>query len=114
MAKSAIGPAEAITALREEHLLAIGTGEGALMRFQLALVGPSLQVAVTKEGRGKIGWHVLGLGASYKPAMTQTLKLRLASLWRNAAGTFDNDFIVADQQDHVSGFGAHGGTNAGN
>lgn len=114
MAKSAIGSAEAITALCKELLLAMGTGECALMGFRLALVGSSLQVVLTKEGSGKIGWHVLGLGASYKPTITQTLKLRLASLWRNAAETFDSVFIVGDQQDHVSGFGPHGDTSAWN
>jgi hypothetical protein len=114
MANSAIGPAEAIIALREELLLAISTGKGVSMRLRLSLVEPALQVAATKEGSGKTGWHILGLGESCKSAMTQTLKLRPASLWRNVAGTFDSDFIVADQQDHVPGFGPHGRTNAGN
>lgn len=112
MANSAIGSAEAVTNLREELLLAIGTDEGAPMRFRLAPVELSLQVAVTTEGSGKIGWHVLGPGASYESATTQTLKLRLDPLWRNAAGTFDSDFIVAE--DHGPGFDLHGGTNAGN
>ena len=114
MANPAIGLAEAITALREELLTAIDTGKGAPMRFRLAPVELSLQVAVTKEGSGKIGWHVLGLGASYESATTQTLKLRLEPLWRNANGTFDGDFMVADQQDHLPEFGPHGGTDTGN
>jgi hypothetical protein len=113
VAGSAIGLAEAITALREELLEAIDTGEDAPVRFRLAPVELSLQVAVTKEGSGKIGWHVLGLGASYESATTQTLRLRLEPLWRKANGTFDSDFMVADQQDHAPGFGPHGGT-AGN
>lgn len=106
MANPAIGLAEAITALREELLLAIDAGEGTPMRFRLAPVELSLQVAVTKEGSGKIGWHVLGLGASYESATTQTLKLRLEPAWRQADGTFDGDFLVTDQQDRAPTFGS--------
>jgi hypothetical protein len=105
MANPTIGLAEAISALRKELLLAIDAGEGAPMRFRLAPVELSLQVAVTKEGNGKIGWHVLGLGASYESATTQTLKLRLEPAWRRADGTFDGDFLVTDQQDRAPAFG---------
>ena len=69
---------------------------------------------MTKEDSGKIGWHVLGLGASYESATTRTLKFHLGPLWRNANGTFDSIFMVGDQWDHVPGFGSHGGTNPGN
>lgn len=96
MADATVGLADAIAALRQELLAAMGEGKDAAMRFRLAPVELSMQVAVTKDAGGKIGWHVLGLGASYSSATTQTLKLQLEPLWRNADGSYAGDFTIAD------------------
>jgi Trypsin-co-occurring domain 2 len=100
-----IGLAAAIAALREELLLATEVGAGSNMRFRLAPIELSLQVAVTKEGSGKIGWTILGLGGSYESASTQTLKLRLEPQWLKSDGSYTNDFVVADQDQHPGSFG---------
>jgi hypothetical protein len=97
MADAVIGLADAIAALREELLAAMDEGQGAPMRFRLEPVELSLQVAVTKEAGGKIGWNVLGLGGSYTSAATQTLVLRLEPTWRQDDGSYTTDFTIADQ-----------------
>ena len=97
MADAVVGLAEAIGALRQELLAAMGEGKDAAMRFRLAPVELSMQVAVTKEAGGKIGWHVLGLGGSYSSATTQTLKLRLDPVWKQGDGSYTDDFAIADQ-----------------
>lgn len=105
MADTTVGLADAIAALRKELLAAMGEGKDAAMRFRLAPVELSLQVAVTKEAGGKIGWHVLGLGGSYTSATTQTLALRLEPVWRKGDGTYTSDFTIADQGVESSHFG---------
>jgi hypothetical protein len=105
MADMTVGLADAIAALRTELLAAMGEGAGAPMRFRLAPVELSLQVAVTKEAGGKIGWHVLGLGGSYTSAATQTLALRLEPVWRKDDGFYTADFTIADQGDQSPHFG---------
>ena len=105
MADAVVGLADAIGALREELTAAIAEGKGAPMRFRLAPVELSLQVAVTKEGQGKIGWKVLGLGGSYQSATTQTLKLRLEPVWQNDDGSFASDFTVSDEASRTPQFG---------
>jgi hypothetical protein len=97
MADAVVGLAEAIAALRKELLAAVDEGKDAAMRFRLAPVELSMQVAVEKEAGGKIGWHVLGLGASYSSATTQTLALRLEPVWRKVDGSYTSDFTIADQ-----------------
>jgi hypothetical protein len=97
MADAVVGLAEAIAALRKELLAAIDEGADAAMRFRLAPVELSMQVAVTKDAGGKIGWQVLGLGASYSSATTQTLSLRLEPVWRKADGSYTSEFMIADQ-----------------
>lgn len=62
-------------------------GANAPVRFRLAPAELTLQVAVTKEAQGKIGWKVLGLGGSYQSATTQTLKLRLEPLGQAEDGS---------------------------
>jgi hypothetical protein len=105
MANVVIGLAAAIAALREELVEAVDAGEDADMRFRLAPIELSLQVAVTREGEGKIGWKVLGLGGSYESATTQVLKLRLEPAWRNGDGSYTTDFVVSDQTKQPVSFG---------
>jgi len=97
MADVTVGLAAAIAALREELLSAISEGKDAEMRFRLAPVELSLQVAVQKGAEGKIGWHVIGLGGSYDSATTQTLVLRLEPVWKQDDNSYTSDFTIADQ-----------------
>ena len=105
MADTTVGLADAIAALRKELLTAMDEGKDAPMRFRLTPVELSLQVAVTKEAEGKIGWHVLGLGGSYSSATTQTLVLRLEPVWRQEDGSYSSDFTIADQGAESPHFG---------
>jgi hypothetical protein len=98
MADAAVGLADAIAALRKELLAAVAEGKDAAMRFRLAPVELSMQVAVTKDAEGKIGWHVLGLGGSYSSAVTQTLTLRLEPVWKQDGDSYTSDFVIADQR----------------
>lgn len=107
MANVIVGLAEAIEALRGDLLAAVDAGEGSLMRFRLAPVELSVQVAVTKAGNGKIAWHVIGLGGSYEAATTQTLTLRLEPLWRQEDGSYGSDFLIANQVGQEPIFGPH-------
>lgn len=108
MADQLIGLAAAISVLREDLLLACESGEGSDMRFRVSSVGLSLQVAATREGSGKIGWTVLGLGASYESATTQTLTLTLEPLRRMPDGSYASDFAISDQDQLPAGFGPAG------
>jgi hypothetical protein len=105
MANVVIGLAAAIAALREELVEAVGAGENADMRFRLAPVELTLQAAVTREGEGKIGWKILGLGGSYESATTQVIKLRLEPAWRRRDGSYTADFVVSDQAQQPVSFG---------
>jgi hypothetical protein len=105
MADQLIGLAAAIATLRQELLRAGESGEGSDMRFRISSIDVSLQVAATKEGSGKIGWTILGLGASYESATTQTLRLTLEPLWRKPDGSYTSDFAVSDQQQLPATFG---------
>lgn len=80
-------------------------GSDAEMRFRMAPVDLSLQVGVTKEAGGKIGWHVLGIGGSYGSSTTQTLALRLEPVWRQHDGSYTGDFTIADQSATPARFG---------
>jgi hypothetical protein len=105
MADVTIGLADAIAALRKELLAAMSEGNDAKMRFRMAPVDLSLQVGVTKEAEGKVGWHVLGLGGSYASVTTQTLALRLEPVWRQQDGSYTADFTIADQSATSPQFG---------
>jgi hypothetical protein len=105
MADATVGLADAIAALREELMTAMNEGKDAPMRFRLAPVQLTLQVAVTKEAGGKIGWHVLGLGGSYTSATTQILALALEPVWKQDDGSYTRDFIIADQGAQAPHFG---------
>jgi hypothetical protein len=105
MADQLIGLAAAIAALREDLLLASESGEGSDMRFRISSIDLSLQVAATKAAGGKIGWTVLGLGASYESATTQTLTLTLEPLWRRPDGVYTSDFAISDQDQLPTAFG---------
>lgn len=108
-----IGLAEAIEGLRAELADAMDRGRGAPMRFRIEPIELSLQVVVTKQADGRIGWGALGVGGSYDSATTQALTLRLQPLWELADGTVVEDFTVADQQSVPQRFGPRPEPNAG-
>ena len=105
MADVVVGLADAIAALRKELLTAMDEGSDAPMRFRLDPVELSLQIGVTKEADGKIGWKVLGLGGSYSSAVAQTLALRLEPVWRQDDGSYTSDFTIANQTTRPPRFG---------
>lgn len=93
--KTIVGLAEAIEALREELTRAVNVGWNHPIRFALEPIELTMEVAVTKDGNGKIGWQVLEFGGSYESAHTQTLTLQLTPMWRLPDGTVTTDFTIA-------------------
>jgi hypothetical protein len=93
--KAIVGLAEAIEALRAELTKAVNVGWNHPMRFALEPIALTMEMAVTKDGNGKIGWQVLEFGGSYESAHTQTLTLQLTPLWRLPDGTVTRDFTIA-------------------
>ena len=96
MADAVVGLAEAIAALRKELLAAIGEGADAAMRFKVAPVELSMQVAVTKNADGKIGWHVLGW-APPTPRNDADADAAAGSRVAKADGSWTSEFMIADQ-----------------
>jgi hypothetical protein len=99
MDKALVGVAEAIAALREELTVAMDEGVRKRIQFKPDPVELTMQVAVTKDADGKIGWKILEVGGSYQTATTQTLKLRLTPLWRQSDGTLVADYTIASVGD---------------
>ena len=92
-----VGLAEAIEALREALTDAVGRGKDQNMQFRVQPIELTLQVVVTKDGNGKIGWGALGVGGSFESARTQTLTLKLQPVWKTPDGALVDDFIIASQ-----------------
>ncbi|MFF2199030.1 trypco2 family protein [Streptomyces sp. NPDC058145] len=93
---SEIGLGEAIRALRAELTEAKGEGEGSWMRFQVSPVDLELQLVVTKDVNGKIGWKVVEAGASIDSAKTQKVNLTLTPQWWNPSeGEYSADWLVS-------------------
>jgi hypothetical protein len=73
---------DAIEALRDALVQAWWDGQKSRVRFRVEPVELTIQVGVTRTGKGAAGvkWHVLALGGerSRETAATQTLKVRLA------------------------------------
>ncbi|MGW4930437.1 trypco2 family protein [Agromyces sp. NPDC004153] len=83
-----VGVAEAIRVLRAELDEALDAGEGERVRFRSDAIELTLDVAVTKDVNGKIGWQIVGVGGSYEQRRSQTLKLTLMPLVRGQEGVF--------------------------
>jgi hypothetical protein len=81
MTEHGVGLAAAIESLRQELLDAVDAGRDQPMRFQLSPIELTLQVALTKEANGKVGWRILELGGSLESVATQTIKLTLEPGW---------------------------------
>jgi Trypsin-co-occurring domain 2 len=79
-----VGLPEAIESLRADLTLAWRNGLADTVRFKAETVELTLQLGVTRTGKGSAGvkWHVLTLGGerSREVTATQTLRLVLAPL----------------------------------
>jgi hypothetical protein len=106
-AKVIIGLAEAVESLRAELMRTVEAGKDQPMQFSVEPVELTAQVAVTKEADGKIGWNLLGIGGSWESASTQTLKLRLAPVWKKPDGTLERDFTIASASPAGDVIGPH-------
>lgn len=95
MDKAVVGLTEAIEALRGELMTAAAAGGDQAMRFSIEPVELTVQVAVTKDAKGKIGWAIFQAGGRYENVTTQTLTLRLAPLWLREDGTLTSDFAIS-------------------
>ncbi len=102
----AVELAEAINALREALVRAWWDGQRSRVRFHLEPVELSVQVGVTRTGKGSAGikWNVFALGGerSRESAATQTLKLRLAPLIFDDQGNLlvEAEQLVTDREMH--------------
>lgn len=95
MPDKGLGLAAALEALRAELSEAKLAGEEHPLRFALEPIALTLQVEVTNEGNGKIGWKVLEFGGRRASASTHTLELNLTPLWQQPDGTLTRDFTIS-------------------
>jgi hypothetical protein len=83
--------AEAIEALRGALVQAMWDGQKSRVRFRVEPVELTVQVGVTRTGKGAAGvkWHILTMGGerSRQLESTQTLKIRLAPFLFDDTGT---------------------------
>jgi hypothetical protein len=95
---------DAIEALREALVRAWYDGRQRKVRFKIEPVELTVQVGVTKTGKGSAGikWHVLTLGGerSREAATTQTLKLRLTPVLFDDQGNAlsETDQLISDAE----------------
>ena len=102
-----MGLADAIEALRNELIDAMNRGADKPMRFTLEPIELTVEVVVTKDAHGKIGWQVLEFGGSVEKERTQTLKVKLTPLWKTADGKLTPDFTIASAGPAGATFGSH-------
>lgn len=88
--------ADAIESLRAELTSAIERGRATRMRFVLAPIELTLQVAVVKEADGTVGWKVLELGGRFESSITQTIGLTLTPRWIGDDGTWTAEPMISD------------------
>jgi Trypsin-co-occurring domain 2 len=102
-----VGVAEAIEALRTDLQKVIEVGRDQPLRFKLSPIEVTLQVEVTKDANGKVGWKVLEVGGGLGSTRTQTVKLTLEPGWLQADGTYldRGQFTVASVSAEHSSFG---------
>jgi hypothetical protein len=100
--------ADAIEALRDALVRAWWDGQRSQVRFRVEPVELTVQVGVTRSGKGAAGvkWHVLTLGGerSRESATTQTLRLRLAPVLFDEQGNVlaETEQLIADREDKTS------------
>jgi hypothetical protein len=110
-----VGLPEAIESLRADLAAAWWDGRRHRVRFRVEPVELTVQVGVTRTGKGAAGvrWHVLTLGGerSKETATTQTLRLRLTPVLFDGKGNelppgeqfisdFDDDAGENDEPAH--------------
>lgn len=102
---------DAIKALRRELTAAWWDGKHQRIRFRAEPVELTVQVGVTRAGKGAAGvkWHILALGGerSRETAVTQELKLRLAPVLYDEHGHQlpDEDQLISGRDDEGGTFG---------
>jgi hypothetical protein len=100
-----VGLTEAIQALRDALVAASWDGQQRRVRFKVDPVELTMQVGVTRVGKGSAGirWHVLALGGerSREAVSTQTLKLRLAPVLFDENGRVlpEAEQLISDRDD---------------
>ncbi len=100
-----VGLTEAIEALRDALVAAWWDGQRRRVRFKVEPVELTMQVGVTRVGKGSAGirWHVLALGGerSREAVTTQTLKLRLAPVLFDEQGAVlaEAEQLISDRDD---------------
>jgi hypothetical protein len=100
-----VGLPEAIESLREDLAAAWWDGTRRRVRFRVEPVELTVQVGVTKTGKGSAGvkWHVLALGGerSRETASMQILKLRLVPvLFDNSGNELPaSEQFISDRED---------------
>jgi len=100
---------DAIKALRRDLAAAWWDGRRHRVRFRVEPVELTVQVGVTRTGKGSAGikWHVLALGGerSRETTATQTLKLRLAPVFYDEHGVKlpDADQLISDRDEDGGG-----------
>jgi hypothetical protein len=89
-ASDSVDLADAITALREALVKAMWDGKDSKVRFRLQPVDLTVQVGVTRTGKGSAGvkWHILTIGGerSRQSEVIQTLRLKLAPVLHDDLG----------------------------
>ena len=101
----AVDLADAITALREALVKAMWDGKNSKVRFRLQPVDLTVQVGVTRTGKGSAGvkWHILTLGGerSRQSDVTQTLRLKLAPVLYDDRGNElpESEQLIGDRID---------------
>jgi len=100
--------ADAIEALRDALVRAWWDGQNSRVRFRVEPVELTVQVGVTRTGKGAAGvkWHVLALGGerSRESATTQMLKIRLAPLLFDEHGNVlaESEQLISDPEDQAA------------
>lgn len=102
-----VGLADGIDALRAELMDAAARGWDQEMKFSMEPVELTVQVAVTRDVNGKIGWNIFEIGGKYEQVGTQTLTLKLTPLWKQEDGSFTSDFSIASSASSEDTVGPH-------
>lgn len=103
-----VGLTEAIETLRDALAVAWWDGQHRRVRFKVEPVELTMQVGVTRAGKGSAGirWYVLALGGerSQEAVTTQTLKLRLAPVLFDEQGNAlgEAEQLISDRDGHFT------------